>query len=85
MSFEAENGAVHWFHTHRTATRSWYYQFWQETANSPIYAWQEGWENWRMLPDFNPTPGNFAFVTDAQWIAQVLQIKKQPTQCDFPR
>ena len=82
VSSEAENGAVHWFHPFWTEDgKCFEYQFWQGTPSSPIYAWVDGWDNWQLIPEFNPTPGNFAFVTDNQWIAEARQIKQQPTQC----
>ena len=78
MSFEAESGAIYWHHEYWTGNgECWNYEFWQKTLHSPIYAWRLGWDTWRELPDFDPTPGRWAFVTDLQWISQVLQIKKQ--------
>ena len=82
FSSEAENGAVHWWHTFWTAAGERLdYQFWQDRPDSHIYVWVEGFEGWRILPGFNPAPGNFAFTTDEQWIAEARQIKQQPTHC----
>ena len=78
---EAENGAIHWFRPFWTADGQCVeYEFWQETVNSPIYGWKEGWKNWRILNGFNPTPGCFALVTDTQWIAAALKNNKRQTQ-----
>jgi len=76
---QAETGAVQWRRPLDAPDGSRIcYHFWQEAPDSVIYVWREGlFGDWQQLRGFDPTPGQWAFVTDAQWVAQAGRVTSE--------